>query len=551
MSDEAGINPVVPASHVQWLRYLSGANPGTWRWQQPAARQAVRAIQRVAREQLKTHADAILREPLVIREKGLVREVEVLRGIRYTINRYDRSCSASLVNQDGDWEEFGPDSHHSIVVDTCLFRPAWRRRASHALRKSLRQWLSMQLSSIQSGVGNAVDSRAIEAVLEGAWHGARIERTLRAGIRTKPMRRRIHSVMGFDQEVMAMARAARLCTRKHHVTHRWFTFVWRNMETLTRIRRQTPTLLAPVAEHMFRHGTPPGEDPTRQFVGWLISRGVKRSGYLLLVKWSARPLRCVIQRWSETDALDALVMALLHAQSPSGARLPTPALYRATYDKFGPGMSPNQIMEHLAPLPAQFFPRARERAASCQDQHAFRLFLQSEYRLVLDWLLERAKMIPELPSPEGGWAAWVRSAREVDLRKRAKVSVESWPCAIAAWRTPTAEAIALATPLALFEEGCALRHCAFGYADRCNRGEVRLFSARMRHHGRIERATIGLYRAGKAWRIWDIRGACNRRLGGHWITTARELAQAYSCSEPCLQLPLPLDTTRQDGVACA
>ena len=62
----------------------------------------------------------------------------------------------------------------------------------------------------------------------------------------------------------------------------------------------------------------------------------------------------------------------------------------------------------------------------------------------------------------------------------------------------------------------------------------------MRHQGRVERATIGLVRKSDVWRIWDIRGACNRRMGGHWIPLARQVAESYSCAASSGQLPLPV-----------
>lgn len=100
--------------------------------------------------------------------------------------------------------------------------------------------------------------------------------------------------------------------------------------------------------------------------------------------------------------------------------------------------------------------------------------------------------------------------------------------------------LALTSPLALFEEGRALRHCAYSYVEKCQGDQTRLFSARMWHQGRVERATIGLWREPRGWRIWDIRGACNRRMGGHWIPLARQVAEAYTKSAGSRQLPLPI-----------
>ena len=100
--------------------------------------------------------------------------------------------------------------------------------------------------------------------------------------------------------------------------------------------------------------------------------------------------------------------------------------------------------------------------------------------------------------------------------------------------------LALRTPLALFEEGRALRHCAYSYAGKCENDQVRLFAARMHYQGRIERATIGLWREPRGWRIWDIRGPCNQRMGGHWIPLARQVAETYTRNSGAAQLALPI-----------
>lgn len=547
MSEESADYQAVSASWG-WLRYLSGAEPGSWRWQHPTARRKLNAIEQVARTRLMALMDEVLQEPLTIHDTGQVRQVEVLRAIRYSINRGTCASTAALIMLDGTWEEFDHTSSDKIVVDTCLFRPRWRRHAAWSLRVALRHWLTARAARYAGAGDHAAAERVIGEVITGAWRGAHVEKTLRNRTSTKSLRRCIRAAMGVDPQVMAMARASRLCVKRHRVTQSWLTFVWRNMDVLARIRQQTPALLAPVAEYMFRHDVPHGLDPTRQFVKWLIANGIKRATFVLLGSRSARPFRSVIGRWHDGSALDSLVLALAHAQGPSGATPLRPAMYRATYDRFEGRTTPTRLRELLAPLPPTFFMLAQAAAGHCQTENELTNFLRVEYGLVLDWWLSRALNKPKPLAPTNSWTTWVRKASEQQQRQRAKVDATSWPCAVMGFSTPVAEVIALSTPLALFEESCTLRHCAYAYVDACKQGRVRLFSARLRHQGKAERGTIGLQLCDGQWRIWDIRGSCNRRLGGHWIVLARALAQAYNAPGPCHQLPLPLDTTRQDGV---
>ncbi|MBK6415362.1 PcfJ domain-containing protein [Thermomonas sp.] len=99
----------------------------------------------------------------------------------------------------------------------------------------------------------------------------------------------------------------------------------------------------------------------------------------------------------------------------------------------------------------------------------------------------------------------------------------------------------MATPLALFEEGRALRHCVYAYAGKCRDDQVRLFSARMEHQGRVGTRHHRPDSGPHGWRIWDIRGSCNRRMGGHWIPLARQVAEAYTRNALSTQLPLPME----------
>lgn len=539
---------ILPKCRFQWLRYLSGSDTNGWRWQQPATRRAMAEIQAAARTYLHHHVEDLIARPISTLENGLERTVEVMGALRYTINRHFQTCAVLARDGDGDWEMIDHQSNGQVSFDNFLSHRRWREKLTNGVRASLRGWLQERATEGSIDGVVSISNAVLHRIESAAWVGAHVARRLRSELGTKYLRVRIRAAMGFDLSILALARASRLSTKKHHVTQSWLTFVWQNVDVLSRIRRQTPGLLAPVAEYLYRHGTLPGGDPVRELTKWLISQGVTRAGFVMLAKRSARPFRSVVRRWHGGSALDALALALAHAQGPSGASPLRPALYRATYDVFDAGVSPRSLRESFAPLSPLFFAQAQTAAALHPSGVALQEFLRTEYRPVLDWWLDRSKQTPKKTKPTGKWSAWVRKAREEQARQRARVSTESWPCAFASWHTPEADVVALATPLALFEEGSSMRHCAYLYADRCSTGHVRLFSARLRHHGRIERATIGLERNGAGWRIWDIRGVCNRRLGGHWIDLARQLAHFCNTREPCLQLSLPLDTTVQDGI---
>ena len=94
-------------------------------------------------------------------------------------------------------------------------------------------------------------------------------------------------------------------------------------------------------------------------------------------------------------------------------------------------------------------------------------------------------------APQASWYGWLLLAQEAEQRRRVAMESITWPCAVEQLRTPEAEVLAPATSLVLFEEGRALRHCAYSYVAKCRDDQARLVRPRIWHQGRIERATIG------------------------------------------------------------
>ena len=166
-----------------------------------------------------------------------------------------------------------------------------------------------------------------------------------------------------------------------------------------------------------------------------------------------------------------------------------PLFYRVTFDQFGTSMTPAKIRNRLAVVPARVFVEACTRLAQVQDDEAIRR-IAWEYRTIVDWWVEHE----QTGHAQAGWERWLALACEAEDRRRVSLERDTWPCAVEELRTPDAEVLALANPLALFEEGRALRHCVYAYAGKCRDDQARLFSARMWHQGRVERATIGLWR---------------------------------------------------------
>jgi hypothetical protein len=527
------------AAHLgQWLRYLTTPGVDPVRSRRPAAVRARQALETYAKAAILAKLADITLTPIRVTDDGIVRTVRALDSVEYGFNRKDRTFHGGLREEDGDWLDVPATHRNSVILDPCLPLRGWRRR----IRYTLRGVAFAALMDTQHAADGPLEGRHDAAlyvlchdIVDAAWRGLHMQRRLRELFPTKAIRQQIRKALDIDPGVLALARAARFRTRHHAITQQWLSFVWQYRGSLERIRAQTPALLQTVAQHMFQYGVDPVVDPTQACRDWLLAQRMTKGAYKMLARQSARHLREVVSRFHSGESLRAVHLALSLADTGNGVRRPRPLFYRVTFDQFGPGAEIRTAQERLAKVPRAVFVAAHARFAEASDEAVAELAL--DYRAILDWWVESS---PHREFTRAGWDRWLEQARVEDARRRAAAEASSWPCAVEELRTPDAEVLALATPLALFEEGRALRHCVHGYVDKCHDDRVRLFSARLRHHGRLERATIALVPGAKGWRIWDIRGACNRRMGGHWIPLARELAETYSRKDGSAQLPLPI-----------
>ena len=530
-------------SHLgQWLRFLSVPGGDPARLQRPQSRVALQLIKAYARAAMLDNLADIASPPIRVTDDGTMRAVRVLDSVEYGFDRRERTFFAGLREDGGQWRDVPATDPNSVILDPCLPMRGWRRRIRYTLRGVAFDAVIGTLDRAAAALDDEHDIALHDLcheVVEAAWRGLNMQRRLRRQFPTKVIRQQIRQALSVDPAILALARAACFRTRHHAITQQWLSFVWQHRAALERIRAQTPAWLQTVAQYMFRHGEDPVLDPTRSCREWLRSQGMTKGAYRLLAAQCPRPLREVIARFHSGEALNAVLLALSLADTGNGVHRPRPLFYRVTFDQFARAAELRTARERLAKVPRAVFVAAQARfgaAAAMEGMAALAL----EYRTILDWWVEAS---PAHEHVHAGWERWLALAHVEDARRRAAAEASSWPCAVEQLRTPEADVLALSTPLALFEEGRALRHCVYAYVAKCKEDQVRLFSARMEHQGRTERATIALTSGPRGWRIWDIRGSCNRRMGGHWILLARQVAEAYTRNASSTQLPLPMEVS--------
>lgn len=495
-------------------------------------------VERLRRE-METELDAMVAQPIRVFDDGNTRIVEMLRGVKYGYSRRERIFHARLKCEDGAWQYLPASSQGTVTFDTYLPMRNWRNRACFALRHRARRLLQPAARRATRHLSNkhAWALRYMcDDLVEQAWQGLHMRQRLRALFKTKAMRHTLRTALGVDESLVSLARASRFRANRNSICQRWLSFVWQNRGTLERIHAQTPALLRSVAAHMFQHGIADGTDPTRECMKWLIGRGIGKRTYRLLTRQSERPFREVIRRWQPNASLDALVLAMNLAEGGHDAESPRPAFYRAALDQFERNTSASTVSKYFGKTPPRVFAEARKRFRAMHEPDGLKR-IGLEFRAILDWWESHE----DTQFEQAGWQRWLALAQEADARKKVAMQATTWPCAVEQLRTQDAEVLALSNQAVLFDEGCRMRHCVYNYLQACQDDQIRLFSARMRHRGRTERATIGLTRKSRGWHILDIRGTCNRRVGGHWIPLARQLAETYTHEDGSGQLPLPVN----------
>ncbi len=116
---------------LAWLRYLSADSPNRLPWTHPAARRVLSEVAAICRTQLRPDTATLISDPVVIRDDGRVREVEVRGVIRYRMDRLIQAFDVHHVGKRGDWINC-PNEQFSLSPFLC--HPRWRAAFARAVR---------------------------------------------------------------------------------------------------------------------------------------------------------------------------------------------------------------------------------------------------------------------------------------------------------------------------------------------------------------------------------------------------------------------------------
>lgn len=203
-----------------------------------------------------------------------------------------------------------------------------------------------------------------------------------------------------------------------------------------------------------------------------------------------------------------------------------------------PGLPPPELVQHLvavchqnpdqaAALGPPELLRAAWDATRGMDRPARRAFVRESFSRVLAWRYETRSTTP-IPAA-ASWHWFDRHAARWDARMRvARAASASWPGLVEAFEHDGIHVLPLDTPLALWDEASAMRHCLTRctYPALCRAGLLRIFSLREARTGR-PLATLALQRdVTQAWQCRELSGFTNRVVRRQDVLAAARATQA-------------------------
>ena len=162
--------------------------------------------------------------------------------------------------------------------------------------------------------------------------------------------------------------------------------------------------------------------------------------------------------------------------------------------------------------------------------------LLQESEQLLQWVAEFGwEALGETPRT---WGRFYRnlSRRARDERDRIEAEAQAaealarerrWLEGLKPYRDGGFEVVELTDAVTLADEGAAMRHCVGTYADRCLRGNTRIFSVR-KADKRI--ATARIEKREKAWQLAELRGYKNKAATRELEDVGKRLAERYGAT---------------------
>lgn len=352
----------------------------------------------------------------------------------------------------------------------------------------------------------------------------------RAGV-LRELRRCVRQAVGIDREVLRLAVRGRSPWDRGIVRDAAFRLAYEHKNVLLKIERETPGPLPLVfyaAEAGVINGI--GDGAVGAVKRALRIEGIPDRVWRILAKSKSNPFRAKISGRHFEEHWDAAVDYCKWLEVSTLDRAIPAEMLRAIQSREEPGhrTPPLWLMAHGEwPVIRTGLNEYWRRAPEDRER-----FIAEEFLQVMDWAwTEHPKF--DANQMRAGWRWMLKQARlwaeYVEVMKR---------CSDLKWDNPVPRlehaglvAVALDTPLALWEEAQALRHCAAIYDEKCAEGTWLVYSIRNREGKRLASASFKRLAGTPNWQLDAVREFANADAKTNYKPITKRIAKALGVAD--------------------
>lgn len=343
------------------------------------------------------------------------------------------------------------------------------------------------------------------------WLVGRFRVETEASFNLAHLRMKVGRTLVLDRLSLQAARQSRVRRDLDHVELTTYNRVLKHRTALRRLYRDAPRLLGLFALLVDLEGFRALGEPVERLKVFLRAQGLSERGWKVIQGCGPgllKPLTIL----KNADAGQAIAY-LKMIDGLGWTREPDIEFMSRLLDALAIFLEPNG----LPYPPLTFAPRTMQRIVGWFEagDAAVRAEILEHLALVARWLVAEGIEKTGTLSRHPGWRTIVNRAMTWDRRSEvARRTPEKWP-GPASWAVPGSVQVNylsvrfISTALDLYDEGHALRHCAFDYLDECQEGPVLMVSIRRECTGK--RVATAMYRLrDNGWVLDQVKGFTNR-----------------------------------------
>ena len=453
-----------------------------------------------------------------VTEQGPCRQVTVFRHVGFQVDYVSRRVSVARIDARGNAQTL--DLEVELGAPLCMA-----------------YWLRWIIEELRLGVVTGQRPLFVtdgQALAHDAWLIETAYRLLRGDPRFVWLRQEgLPRALGLDRTLSALAVRARPARAAGQMPRSTYNRVWRHQQLFRRVARENPQLLK-LLELFLREGLLPLKaDPVAEMRDYFRAKGCSEAAWRYAHRHGDRLFGVACSMASNIGLLHVCLSYLRTLDAAGLPPPPSPALARAWFRCYIPDGSDRLLFftRWCAVHPSVI--RVLLLTADARRRSPEFSAFVSEATGVLHWAMATGHALTKSQARAGwrwlrrNWQGWYVATQRIE-----GLRYPAWGFPLPQTVIGRFEVMPLSNGAELIEEAYAMRNCLDLYAQRCESGDVRLFSVRCAETGRRV-ATLGLCTAlvEGGWDVLDIRRFANRPPTVELQRLAAEVGQR--CNARC------------------